>query len=129
MPSLLGPFFLRYILMEWKLLCTICRLPLALLILIPMEHIFYGKLWMQYHGHNNNLNLKSQIFDVPHYTYIIEYFLLIKQVKNLNIPPIRAMCQVLAFLYYWHAHILYMGSQTEGCTSLFWGVSKSVATT
>ena len=35
--------FLRYILMEWKLLCTICRLPLALLILIPMEHIFYGK--------------------------------------------------------------------------------------
>ena len=35
--------FLRYILMEWKLLCTICRLPLALLILIPMEHIFMEK--------------------------------------------------------------------------------------
>ena len=29
--------------MEWKLLCTICTLPLALLILIPMEHIFYQK--------------------------------------------------------------------------------------
>ena len=52
MPSLFGPFFLRYILMEWKLLCTICRLPLAFLILIPMEHIFMEKKKKKLLGYN-----------------------------------------------------------------------------
>ena len=36
-------FLWWYILVEWKLLCTICILPLASWILIPMEHILYGK--------------------------------------------------------------------------------------
>ena len=38
-----GPYFDDLYLLRWKILYTFCIVPLASLILIPMEDIFYEK--------------------------------------------------------------------------------------